>query len=52
MELIIKILWQLLMMKNILRIKKSGRMMNSHKRDNEKMSLIEEVTKIVIDEVI
>ena len=47
-----KILRQLLMNKKISTIERSMRMMNSQKSDAEKVNLIEEGKKIVINEVI
>ena len=52
MKLVMKILRQLLMNKKISTIERSMRMMNSQKSDAEKVNLIEEGKKIVINEVI
>ena len=53
MKLVMKILRQLLMEKNICgQLKESIRMMNSHRSDAEKVSLIEDGKKIGINEVI
>ena len=53
MKLVMKNLRQLLMKKkNYRELKESIRMMNSHRSDAEKVSLIEEGKKIGINEVI
>ena len=52
MKLVMKTLRQLLMKKKYRELKESIRMMNSHKSDAEKVSLIEEGKKILINEVI
>ena len=53
MKLVIKTLWQLLMMKKKnWELKESIRIMNSPRRDSEKINLIEEGKKLGINEVI
>ena len=51
-KLIMKILWQLLMKKEIRELEESIRMINSQKNDAEKINLIKESKRIGIDEVI
>ena len=52
MKLVMKTFRQLLMKKKYQELKESIRMMNSHRSNAEKVSLIEEDKKIGINEVI